>query len=185
MARSSDARQKALATAERLFRSQGFAATGLAQVIAESGSPKGSFYFHFPGGKDQLAVEALHAFAARGLQLIAHSSALSPGDATGFVGRLCAAFAAEMRESGYNAGCLLQNLATERAPGDPVLAPLLAEALTGWIEAIAAHFTACALPHPRRKAMALLAALEGGRTLARILRSDAPFEAIAAEWARS
>ena len=54
-------------TAEDLFRRQGFAATGLAQIIEESGSPKGSFYFHFKGGKDQLAAEIVERFAARGV----------------------------------------------------------------------------------------------------------------------
>ena len=65
MPRTTDARVKAIETAERLFRVQGYAATGLTQIIEESGSPKGSFYFHFPGGKRQLADETLAAFRAR------------------------------------------------------------------------------------------------------------------------
>jgi TetR/AcrR family transcriptional regulator, lmrAB and yxaGH operons repressor len=40
-----------------------YQATGLTQVLAESSAPKGSLYFHFPGGKGQLAVEAVTAGA--------------------------------------------------------------------------------------------------------------------------
>src|ERR1700761_2496536 len=57
MPRRTDARARAIATAERLFRIQGYTATGLTQIIEESGSPKGSFYFHFPRGKAPLAAE--------------------------------------------------------------------------------------------------------------------------------
>ena len=58
MVRTSNARQDAIEAAVRLFRTQGYSATGLTQLLEESGAPKGSFYFHFPGGKQQLAIEA-------------------------------------------------------------------------------------------------------------------------------
>jgi len=38
-------------TAMRLFRRQGYASTGLQQILAESGAPRGSLYHYFPGGK--------------------------------------------------------------------------------------------------------------------------------------
>src|ERR1700730_7113427 len=59
MPRKTDARARAIATAERLFRIQGYTATGSIQILGESGAPKGSFYFHFPRGKTQLAEEAI------------------------------------------------------------------------------------------------------------------------------
>ncbi|MGL1418954.1 TetR family transcriptional regulator, partial [Vibrio parahaemolyticus] len=65
MEKTRDARTRALETAERLFRTQGFAATGLTQILDESGSPKGSFYFHFPDGKQQLAREVLDIYGNR------------------------------------------------------------------------------------------------------------------------
>lgn len=178
MARTSDARDKALATAEALFRRQGFAATGLAQIIADSGAPKGSFYFHFPGGKDQLAAEIIERFTQRGLAGIAAAAQAAPDDAAGFVDRLCAGAAAEMRASGFMLGCALQNIAAERAPGDPVLTPLLREGFDAWVTAVADHFKQCGTADPHRLALALIAALEGARSLARTSQSDAAFVAV-------
>ena len=179
MARTTDAREKALATAERLFRTQGFAATGLAQIIAESGSPKGSFYFHFPGGKDQLAAETIEAFGARGLTAIRRVAEASLGDTGGFIDRLCATFAAEMRASHFELGCVLQNIAAERAPNDSTLTPLLQKWFAAWRDAIAEPLAHGGVVNPEAVALGLLAALEGARTLARTSQSDAPFLAVA------
>ena len=59
-----DSRQKILEAAARLFNIQGYHATGLNQILKESGAPKGSLYYHFPDGKEQLAVEAVNRMAA-------------------------------------------------------------------------------------------------------------------------
>jgi TetR/AcrR family transcriptional regulator, lmrAB and yxaGH operons repressor len=182
MARSSDARTKALATAERLFRIQGYAATGLTQIIDESGSPKGSFYFHFPGGKDALAAEVIDGYGARGRTLIEHLAEQTKGDASLFIRRLCMAFADEMRRSGFTLGCVVQNVGGEKAPLHPELTARLSQALGGWIDAIAVHLEACgyAAVEAAQHASVVIAALEGARTLARVQRDDTIFHAIAA-----
>lgn len=48
----------------RILRRQGYAAAGWRQVVAESETPWGSQAHHFPGGKTQLATEALQHAAA-------------------------------------------------------------------------------------------------------------------------
>jgi len=180
MPRSTDAREKALETAERLFRTQGFAATGLAQILEESGAPKGSYYHHFPGGKAQMAEEALVAYAARGDALIAHVAARSNGDPAAFVRALAAAFALEMERSDWTLGCMAQNLAGELAPGDVVWADRVHGVFSRWTGAISAAFRTGGWDKKRADALAttLLASLEGARSLARVERSAKPFQRI-------
>lgn len=60
MSSSPSAKTAILETAARLFQRQGYHATGLNQILQESGAPKGSLYYYFPNGKEQLAVEAIH-----------------------------------------------------------------------------------------------------------------------------
>lgn len=46
-------------TASRLFRVRGYCGVGLNEIIEESGVPKGSLYYYFPEGKEQLAIAAI------------------------------------------------------------------------------------------------------------------------------
>lgn len=57
--KSIDTKEKILITASKLFQKQGYHATGLNQIIKESGCPKGSLYYYFPDGKEQLVEEAV------------------------------------------------------------------------------------------------------------------------------
>ena len=59
MNNKTDSREKMLTTASRLFQLKGYNATGLNEILKESGSPKGSLYYYFPNGKEELAVEAI------------------------------------------------------------------------------------------------------------------------------
>jgi TetR/AcrR family transcriptional regulator, lmrAB and yxaGH operons repressor len=52
-------RENILIAAAKLFQLKGYSATGLNEIISESGSPKGSLYYYFPHGKVQLATEAV------------------------------------------------------------------------------------------------------------------------------
>ncbi len=47
--------------AKQLIREGGYGATAFSDVLTLSGAPRGSVYFHFPGGKAQLGMEAAEA----------------------------------------------------------------------------------------------------------------------------
>lgn len=56
---SNTTRQKILAKTSDLLERQGYHATGLNQIVKESGTPRGSIYYYFPDGKEELAAEAV------------------------------------------------------------------------------------------------------------------------------
>src|SRR5579859_5271927 len=114
MPKRTDARTRAIQTAGRLFQEQGYGATGLTQLIGESGTPKGSFYFHFPAGKEELAWEAIRgsgAAVAAGLRDLACRSA----DAPTLIREYGAFQRRALEESGYRQGCPIATVTLEMA----------------------------------------------------------------------
>src|SRR5258707_11323130 len=59
MAKAADSKGKTLAAAAKLLRQQGYHGTALHDILAASGSPRGSLYFHFPKGKEEIGEAAL------------------------------------------------------------------------------------------------------------------------------
>ncbi|MWV43008.1 TetR family transcriptional regulator [Paenibacillus sp. HJL G12] len=60
MAGKPNSRESIVDTASNLFFKQGYHGTGLNQIIKESCCPKGSLYYYFPDGKEELALECIH-----------------------------------------------------------------------------------------------------------------------------
>lgn len=59
MKNNTDSKEKILKAASRLFQIKGYNATGLNEILKESDAPKGSLYYYFPNGKEELALEAI------------------------------------------------------------------------------------------------------------------------------
>ena len=54
-----DTRKKMLISAAEVMRERGAAGVTIDAVLARSGAPRGSVYYHFPDGRNQILVEAL------------------------------------------------------------------------------------------------------------------------------
>ena len=54
-----------LHTASVLFANKGYHATGINEILKKSHAPKGSLYYYFPHGKEQLAIESLELTAQK------------------------------------------------------------------------------------------------------------------------
>ena len=181
--RTSDSRVRMIRTAARLFRAQGYAATGWRQVVTESEAPWGSQAHHFPGGKEQLGVEAL-GWAAAGFERAIRSvfDGAHPADA---VQRWTTAAAAELASSGWRDGCPVATVTLETAHTSDALGAACATALDGWRTALSEALTARGLAEPAARSLAtlVLAGIEGALVLARAERSGEPLETVGRELA--
>jgi AcrR family transcriptional regulator len=169
-------------TTGRLLRRQGYAGTGLNEIVALSGAPKGSLYFHFPGGKEELAVAAMERAGKQTRAAIATvlSSSEDLGEA---LGRLLDALAAGLERSGYRDGCPIATVALEAAADSDALRTSAEGALDSWLSAIEERLVAAGLVQQAaaRRAALVLAAIEGGLILARARRDLKPLRAVRQE----
>lgn len=55
---AADTKSRMISAAIGLLQRHGLAAMSFTDVLAESGAARGAIYHHFPGGKQQLALEA-------------------------------------------------------------------------------------------------------------------------------
>jgi len=172
-------RDAIIGAAARLFRRQGYTATGLSQLVEASGAPKGSVYHYFPGGKAAIAAAAV---AVAGDRVAATIAGLPTGSAAGdFIrayGRLMAGW---LKASGYRDGCPIATTVLEEAAGDEAIALAARSAFADWQSAMANRLMLEGLSAPAAEDLALMtvAALEGALILARAARSESPVLQIA------
>jgi TetR/AcrR family transcriptional repressor of lmrAB and yxaGH operons len=172
-------RARLTATAAELLQRQGYHATGLAQIVEESGAPRGSLYFHFPGGKEELAVAALRASGAYWKKRIETAIEGEP-DLGAAVVAVCKLFADELAASNWELGCPLATVALEASASSEVVRRTCAEHFAGWEESIAARLVANGVDRELalRMAMFALSTIEGALMLARVERSGRPLEVV-------
>jgi TetR/AcrR family transcriptional repressor of lmrAB and yxaGH operons len=109
-------KQQILEAAALLFEKQGYHATGLNEIVRESGAPKGSLYYYFPEGKEQIGAETALWTTERIAERIRFG--LSQSEAPAEAVRILAlGIAGAVEQSGFAAGGPLMMLAAESAVG--------------------------------------------------------------------
>ena len=177
MAKATDSKEKTLAAAALLFRRQGFHGTALHDVLAAAGSPRGSLYFHFPGGKEQIGEAALDIAGEAVRQKIARAAEASPNAET-FLTGIARAMAADLEQSDFCNGCPIATTALETAAQSEVLAAAARRAFQSWEQEVARGLTRFgAKPDDAAiSATTILSQIEGALLLARTYRSLEPIQ---------
>lgn len=183
MPRLTDTRDRMIRTAARLLRRQGYAATGWRQVVAESHTPWGSQAHHFPGGKEQLAVEAVRTSGAAYERLLA--SAFADNHPADTVTAWATVAAKDLQATGWADGCPVATVALETAHVSDNLADACESAFTSWRGVIADSIGRHGLPAGEANSLAtlVLSGIEGSLLLARASRDAAPLHDVARELA--
>jgi AcrR family transcriptional regulator len=174
----STTRERIVEASAELMRHQGYAATGMKQIVTEAKAPFGSLYHFFPGGKEELGAEAIRVSGALYKQLIPAVFDPAP-DLVSAVGAFFAGAAEHLRETDYEDACPIATVALEVSSSSETMRIACAEVFDGWIAAGLPRFTAAGLSEPRARELiiAMICALEGAFVLARATRS---IEALAA-----
>jgi AcrR family transcriptional regulator len=173
----SSTRERIVDASAELFRSQGYAATGVKQIVSAAQAPFGSLYHFFPGGKEQLGAEAIRVSGGIYEQLIPAVFDPAPDVVTG-VRDFFAGAAAHLRDTGYADACPIATVALEVSSSSETMREACAEVFESWIAAGARRFEAAGAESARARELtiAMLAALEGAFVLARALRTTEPLE---------
>ncbi|GAC70877.1 TetR/AcrR family transcriptional regulator [Gordonia soli] len=173
--RGAETRTRIMATAETLFRRQGYAGTGLAQIAGESDVRVGSIY-HFFADKRALAEESVRvggaAYGAMVLTLLEHGAE----DPVESLGAAFVAAAEDLASTDYADACPIATLALEVASTDEVLRGATADVFIAWIDGLSVWCRRI-VDDPelaRELAIAVLTSLEGAFILARALRDPEP-----------
>jgi TetR/AcrR family transcriptional repressor of lmrAB and yxaGH operons len=158
-----------------LFRKQGYAATGLSEILARSGAPKGSLYHYFPGGKAELGEAAVRQAGATVAGTLRQLRVQSPSAAE-LIGNYVDLLATWMRKSNWRDGCPITTTLLETAGELPLVAAAGREAFADWATVLGAALESDGLDSARARRLARFAisALEGALIQAKVERDAAP-----------
>jgi AcrR family transcriptional regulator len=177
MPKNTDSKERMVAAARRLFREHGYIGTALSDVITESAAPRGSIYFHFPGGKEELATEVTLLHASDRIAEINRAAA-----ATTTAAELIEVFMGRERDdlvaSGYRLGCAVAPVVLESTPASDQLSDVTRRAFHDVIATLTARLTERGLSREKAAQLAtsVWTSVEGALILSRALRSPEPFD---------
>jgi TetR/AcrR family transcriptional repressor of lmrAB and yxaGH operons len=177
MPKKTDAKELMARAAAELFQRQGYHGTGLAEIIAHSGAPKGSIYHHFPGGKEDLAKHALSLAGEDISALVARCFANDDSFEAG-VGRLAKALAQWFDNSAQGNGCPIAAVLIDAAADSSLLRDLCGSIFADWATLAASQARGHGFEPDHADALGrcTVTAMEGAWILARASNTSAPFE---------
>lgn len=175
MPASSVHRLNIVRAAAKLFRKNGYSKTGLNEILAESKAPKGSLYYYFPQGKEQLGEEALR-FSAR-MAVDALEQLRRENTTAASLLRAFAALLAEwMERSAFRDGCPMATTILETVPQSAELSLAAREGFAAWrgIFEDMLHSDGAKPDDALRLANLAIAVLEGSLIQARVAQDCSP-----------
>ncbi len=169
-------------TTARLVQARGLHGVSLSDILSVSGAPRGSLYFHFPGGKQALVLEALRAGIEEATEALRKCLTEADTPAEG-IQDFFLLIAQELEDTNYTFGCPVAAIILDRPEIDSELARACQDAFDEWARMYRETLVDAGLPTDRaeRLALTILGSLEGALMMARSQQSPAPIKAIATE----
>jgi len=170
-------RKRMIAGAARAIGTRGVGAMSLRDLAREAGVPLGSTYHHFPGGKTELAAEAVASTGRRVARLV--ESARDEG-IDGAIAAFTRVWRELLVETDFRTGCPVLAVATGDDPG---LTDTARSIFTSWQDLMVVGLVDGGVPAERAPGLArmIIASLEGAVAVSRAERSLEPLDQVSAE----
>ena len=173
MARAPDSKAKTVIAAVKLFSQRGYHGTALNDILDAAGSPRGSLYFHFPKGKEEIG-EAASGLAGEAVRQVIATAAETSNNVEDFLTQIVQTMASNLERSGYTEGCPIATTALETAAQSEILGAAARNAFQSWEHELTRGFERFGRKDAALLATTVLSQLEGALLLARTYRSLEP-----------
>ncbi|TGK22229.1 TetR/AcrR family transcriptional regulator [Leptospira fluminis] len=159
---------------------RGYSGTGLNDIVEASGAPKGSIYFHFPGGKEELAAEALNTSGEEMGELFQKTLRSSKSAANG-IENILSALETKMIESEFRKGCPISTTANETSSENGVVGLTCRNVFKNWNSKLELFLRSFGYGKARATelSVALLSLMEGAILLSRTNKDIRPLRTAA------
>jgi AcrR family transcriptional regulator len=177
--RKTTTRERLITTAAELFWRQGYAQTGVNEIIHQARATSGSFYHFFPA-KEDLLLAVIDLMSEKLRTEVFEAS--DDGEPIDRLFSILAAYRRYLAHSGFVFGSPLASLAAEVSENHPAARERLSEVVEEWASQIEDLLTEAALRLPagtNRGTLArfIVSAMEGAVLQSRVNRSAVPFDA--------
>lgn len=168
-------RQRMIAGALDLLSRRGLQSTSFAEVTQATHTPRGSIYHHFPGGKQELVLEALDANAR---DFVTHVEQVPRQTPEEFAATLVTHLRHYIVESNYSAGCAAAAV-TVAAENEEQL-ERCHQVFSTFLEATRSGLVECGVTDDAARDFAVLTvtSMGGANTLARAARNTDVLDSI-------
>lgn len=176
-----ESKRQMLDSAVVLLRQRGAAGVSIDAVLAHSGAPRGSVYHHFPGGRNELVLEAVQQAGDTLSALIDEVSAR--GTPEELLRKFAGFWQRELVRTDYRAGCPIVAMAVGGGDDLPGAAEIIRGIFARWHDRLRAALVAAGVADDRAGRLATLtvASVEGAIILCRAERHVGPLDDVVAE----
>lgn len=171
-----DTRARLVEAARHLFWEKGYAATGLAEILARARANSGSFY-HFFESKDALLRTVLETYLELLEPHVLHPVRKAARQPLDQVFGLLASYRERLAATDCQYGCPIGRLALELDPENMPAHALIASNFDAWKSAVATALRGAGIRPPEEVAIFVLTVMEGAVMQSRAHRSVEPFDA--------
>jgi len=121
--------------AAELFDAKGYSGAGLTDILVQAGVPKGSIYFHFPGGKEEIAAEAIN-IAGKDIQEFLDGALTKSKHPSEAINLVIGVFKARLVEAEFRSGCPVSAVGLELSGTQSLALDACSAAFSAWIKTL-------------------------------------------------